>query len=125
MSGVAGKSVLVVEDDNSYRRLVARILSQAGLTVTTAEAFADAIPVIESAKPVDLLITDVGMPVGTPHGLAIGKMAALKRRGLRVLYMTGSYRPDQLDPDTPVLLKPFTASALIAAVESALARPLG
>lgn len=58
---------------------------------------------------------------GTPHGLSIGKMAGMRRRSLRVIYMSRS-NPEQfaLFKDETLLRKPFTAKNLIATIESVL-----
>ena len=115
--------ILVVEDDDGYRRLVSRMLTKVGYRVTAAEDFATAIKVIDSPEPIDLLLTDIGMPAGTPHGLSIGKVAEFRRQGLKVLYMTGAHdlaNFAQFGPDVTVLRKPFTAAELAAAVAQAL-----
>jgi len=113
--------ILVVEDDAQYRRLVTRMLEQAGYRVTAAENFTTAIPVIEGEGALDLLLVDVGMPAGTPHGLSIAKMAELRRSNLKVVYMSGS-NPEgyALFGDRPLLRKPFSARDLIATIEAAL-----
>ena len=113
------RHILVVEDDDAYRRLVARMLQRAGYAVTAVEDFAAAVKVIDGAQAIDLLLTDIGMPAGTPHGLSIGNVAQFRRQGLRVLYMTGEHDATQFAqfaPDAKVLQKPFTADQLVAAV---------
>lgn len=123
MSSATGKSILVVEDDEPYRRLVVRMLDQAGYSVIAAEDFTSAIAVIESPTPIDLLLADIAMPAGTPHGMAIGRMAELRRRSLKVLYMSGTYDLGELSrfsSDAKVLKKPFTVRQLTDAVAEAL-----
>lgn len=117
-------SILVIEDDDSYRRLVTTILEKSGFTVIPVRDFAAAIEVIESDRRVDLLLTDVGMPAGTPHGLSIAQMAKARRPSLKVLYMSGSYDSQQIGTmlDGALFLnKPFRPEGLIQAVETALA----
>jgi|SRR5579863_464067 len=113
--------VLVVEDDPQFRRMVIRMLESAGFRVTASEDFSSAIPVIESDQRIDVLLTDIGMPAGTPHGLSIGKMAGIRRRSLKVVYMSGS-NPEQfaLFKDETLLRKPFTAKELIATLDTVL-----
>jgi CheY-like chemotaxis protein len=119
MNGPIVGHILVVEDDEAYRRLVVRMLETAGYHVMTAGDFAAAMAIIEGPDPIDLLLTDVGMPPGTPHGVSIGSIAQLKRRGLRLIYMSGGFDPTDFAlyaENSVVLRKPFTALELIEAV---------
>jgi putative two-component system response regulator len=56
-----GRTVLVVEDEPSVRGVVERCLAQLGLTVTSAGTVAEARRLL-AAGPVDLLVTDLGLP---------------------------------------------------------------
>ena len=119
----AGKHILIVDDDAFYRDLVLLILEDAGFQVTAAEDFSAAIKVIEGDQRVHLLLADVQMPVGTPNGVAISRMARLRRHKLPIIYMTGFYDPARLravEPDIAVLSKPFTGQNLLRMVETAL-----
>ena len=94
-----------------------------GFRVTPAEDFAPAIEIIERDQTIDLLITDVGLGPGNPHGVTLGNMARLRRRHLKVILMSGSYdvqRAAQYGDPVAVLQKPFTAAHLIETVRSAL-----
>ncbi len=117
------RHILVVEDDEPYARLVKRMLESAGFHVTTATNFVAALHVVEDGTHVDLMLADINMPAGTPHGLSIGLMAQSKRGDLRVIYMTGSADPAQIArfaPSAKILRKPFTAPDLLAAVKAAI-----
>ena len=117
------KHIVVVEDDESYSRLVRHMLEAAGFRVTTARDFVTALPVIEGSQHVDVLVADINMPPGSPHGLAIGLMAESKRQGLKIIYMTGAADPAQIArfaPNALVLSKPFTSQQLLAIVTTAL-----
>lgn len=120
----AAKHVLVIDDDEGYRRLVKNMLEASDFQVTTAGDFASAMQVIESPAPLDLLLTDVQLPAKTPHGLAIGLMTKSKRPDLPTIYMTGSYDAEkfaELTQGARVLPKPFTAAQLVGAINEALA----
>jgi CheY-like chemotaxis protein len=117
--------ILVVEDDEAYRRLVERMLEGSGFKVTTAGDFAAAMTVIDGPDPIDLLLTDIGMPAGTPHGVSIGSIARLKRSNLKLIYMSGGYDPTDFAlyaENSTILRKPFTAAALIEAVRDSIAK---
>lgn len=117
-------SILVIEDDEAFRRVVVTILERGGFRVIPVRDFAAAIEVIESDQRIDLLLTDVGMPAGTPHGLSIAQMAKTRRPRLKVLYMSGSYDAGQIGAmidGSLFLSKPFRPERLIQSVETALA----
>src|SRR6185295_16561207 len=119
----AGKHILIVDDDVFYRNLVLWILEDAGFRVTAAEDFTVAIKVLESNERVHMLLADVQMPVGTPNGVTIARMARLRRHKLPIVYMTGFYDPEKLaaiEPNIAVLRKPFTGQDLLRSVEAAL-----
>jgi PAS domain S-box-containing protein len=63
-----GLRVLVVDDDEDGRRLVAAILEDCGCTVTTAASVAEAMQRLAEQVP-DLLLSDVGMPEEDGYGL--------------------------------------------------------
>jgi DNA-binding NtrC family response regulator len=118
------KHVLVVEDDETCRMVVTAILASAGYRVTEADDFFSAIEVVESDEPIDVLLADIVMPAGTPHGIALGKMAKYRRHMLKVLLMSGSVDPTEyhlLGPDDAFLRKPFAPQQLIDAVGAAVA----
>jgi len=58
----AGQSILVVEDDEQVRMLVTVVLEDLGYQVEVVGDADAAIPLLASARPIDLLITDVGLP---------------------------------------------------------------
>ena len=115
--------ILVVEDDDSCRDMVTGLLSSAGYKVIGAKDFFKAIEVVEGPAPIDLLLTDVVMPEGTPHGVALGRMAQLKRGHLKVMFMSGGVNPTEIDLLTDgdaFIRKPFSPKELIDAVEHAV-----
>jgi CheY-like chemotaxis protein len=113
----------VIEDDPAYCRLVKRMLEAAGYSVATAPDYIEGLAIVEGTEPPDLLLTDVNLPTGTPHGISIGMMAMRKRRELKVVYMTGEHDPKKLAhlTDTaPILRKPFTSGEMVEAIKKAL-----
>ncbi len=110
--------VLVAEDDDGARRYVTRVLRKAGFNPLVASNATEALELAASSGAPRLLLTDVMMP-----GLSGVELAErLKRRfpQMPVLFMTG-YADDvldhQLEKAGEVLLKPFTSSELLKAVE--------
>ncbi len=121
----AGETVLVVEDEAAVRRLVVRILTDAGYRVRAAESGAEALETW-AADPgaYDLVLTDVVMP--GMNGRELVDQLRAKAPTLRVLYMSG-YPEDAighhgvLDPGTWFLGKPFSGVALTRKVREVLA----
>ena len=101
-----------------------RVLEAAGYLVLTAPDGATAIEA-SLGVPLQLLLTDVVMP--DMSGRRVAAKLAAERPGIRVLYMSG-YPDDDivrhgvLEPDIDLLAKPFTAEALLSAMDKALAR---
>lgn len=113
------RTVLVVEDDASVRRLAESILKRGGYDVLLAAESSQAYATIEKhPEAIDLLLTDVVLPGDSGSDLVA---KALKvRPKMLVLYMSG-YSPEGLPDDGPFLPKPFTADVLLARVKALLA----
>ncbi|WP_448381734.1 ATP-binding protein [Desulfosoma sp.] len=111
-----GEHILVVEDDQSLRKMMVGLLSELGYKVTPAANAGEALLLVEEVglKP-DLIITDVVMP--TMSGKQLIDRLQRTRPDLKVLYMSG-YTDNAivhygiLDPGTPFIQKPFTRDAL-------------
>ena len=117
------ETILVVEDEQSVRQLVRRVLQRFGYTVLLASAPSEATDLISSTSPIHLLITDVVLP--QMSGRALADQLLPQQPGMRVLYMSG-YTDDAivhhgvLDQGTPFLQKPFTPDALARKVREVL-----
>jgi PAS domain S-box-containing protein len=121
------ETILVVDDDDSVRALVRRILGEHGYAVFDAASPAAALESVRAAsRHIDLLITDVVMPGQSGRELADELTAALP--GLKVLYMSG-YTHDAivhrgvLDPGIHFVSKPVTADVLLRTVRDLLDGP--
>jgi CheY-like chemotaxis protein len=108
--------ILVVEDENDIRTVIAEVLDEAGFTVLEARSADAAVPLLDR-EGVQLIITDIDMP-GRLDGVELAIEARRAHPEIPVLFITGKPR---LLPDTdaladPVLclLKPFTLSALLS-----------
>jgi PAS domain S-box-containing protein len=110
-----GERVLVVEDEPDVRMLVVDVLKELGYRVQVACDSHEALPVLQGNEPVDLLVTDVGLP--GLNGRQLAEVARQHRPGLKVLFMTGyareaEVRGDFLDPGMDLLTKPFSIDEL-------------
>jgi len=125
----AAATILVAEDEPAVRTLVTETLGQLGYTVLEATDGYEALGVIEPRKgEIDLLLTDVIMPLMNGHELAT-RLDSM-RPGTKVLYMSG-YTDEVLafhgiaQPEIDFIQKPFTASELAEKVEMMLSRNRG
>jgi len=115
---------MLVEDQAAVRRLTASLLTQAGYAVTEAADGTAALALLEKrGQPVDLLVTDVMMPLMTGPELA----GCVRRRwaSTRVLYISGysaegSMPESVADAGMKYLAKPFTRAELLSKVREAL-----
>ena len=123
MSAGAGEVVMVVEDEERVRAYSVEALKELGYAVIEATSPHDALRMIESGMPMDLLFTDVVMP--EMNGRQLAERAARIRPGLKVLYTTGytgnaALSNGLLDPGTIHLSKPFTIDQLALKVRQTL-----
>jgi DNA-binding NtrC family response regulator len=123
-AAVEAARVLLVEDDRQVRGVVARTLRRAGHLVHEAHDVDEALAwVAEPAGRVDVLVTDLVMPRLGGQQLA-ARIRALAP-GVKVLFVSGysaeAFDVGQLGPDAAFLQKPFTAPALLDALEQLVA----
>lgn len=118
-------TVLVVEDEVNVRKLVAVNLVSRGYAVLEAGNVQQALAVLRTATP-DLMMLDIKLPDFTGwEFLARLDAAPDQTRRFPVVVMTASVMDAQVDLDqfpavVDVLVKPFSAAKLVAAVERAL-----
>jgi two-component system cell cycle sensor histidine kinase/response regulator CckA len=120
--------VLLVEDDEAVRVLVARLLRHHGATVTEAESAREAVALVEDrvahGQPLpELLLTDVVMP--DEAGPELARELRRRQPNLEVVFMSG-YADENLDIEeirslgARFVQKPFTTKDLIETLIGAL-----
>jgi signal transduction histidine kinase/CheY-like chemotaxis protein len=120
---VTQEMILVVEDEESIRKLIATILQDQGYHVLSAADGIEALQRLQVLKgKCDLVITDVIMPRMKSAAFVEGVKAM--RPETRVLYMSG-YAGDTLQAngvgeDLPFLQKPFLPNTLLEKVHELL-----
>src|SRR5215472_1778433 len=115
------RRILVVDDDLVFGYAAARVLRAAGFEVFLAPDHRLALEDLESTRPIDLLITDIVMPERV-NGVALSRMARLRRPGLKTIYLTAYDIPGiEEEAAGPVLRKPIDPDQLVAEVRRALA----
>jgi CheY-like chemotaxis protein len=119
------ETVLLVEDTESLREMIQRVLAGFGYTVLTARDGAQALEISDShAGQIDLLLSDVVMPgIGGPE-LAV--RLKMRRPTMRVLLMSG-YDEHSLVSSTgsyaSFIAKPFRPEALCTRIRELLDAP--
>jgi two-component system response regulator MprA len=119
---VAGRSVLVVDDDASLRDAMSRALRARGYAVNEAVDGKQALRMLQ-ADPPDVIVTDVLMP--NRDGIELLTGAKTSHPAVRILVITGRRRIGELDllelavglGADETLAKPFSTDDLIAKVE--------
>ncbi len=115
-----GITVLVVDDQDDVRDVAVAFLEDAGYTVRNVSSGADALAVLESG-PVSIALVDHGM--AGMSGIEFVRQARHRKPGLPVIYLTGHAEPlesEGVDPNDPVLTKPYAADDLLEAVRRKL-----
>jgi len=120
----AHEIVLVVEDDGLVRSYVLTQIESLGYTTRSASNGPEALAVLDSGVPVDLLFTDVIMP-GLMNGRELATEAQKRRPGLPVLFTSG-YTENAIDQDGMLdkgilfLAKPYSRAELARMLRVAL-----
>jgi two-component system, cell cycle sensor histidine kinase and response regulator CckA len=123
-------TLLLVEDDETVRRFITRILSSLGYTVLEAKDGVTALLLGERCHEIDLLLTDVVMP--HMNGVVLSERLKRTHADLRTVFMSGytdlMLQPgNALVPEGRFLQKPFGQYELQQKVREALdsAREIG
>ena len=117
--------VLIADDEESMRRLVARAIGIDGHETMVAQDGAEALDILmREDGAFDLLLTDIQMPI--MDGIALALSAAREFPRVTILLMTGfaeqRERASNLDAIAhDVITKPFTVADIRTAVADALA----
>src|ERR1700683_779580 len=123
-SSVLPTAVLVVDDDTSASRLIARILGLAGYECTGAHGPSSALQYAAEQKYA-LVTCDVYMPGGS--GLGLVRELRARHPEIAVLMVSGMDDPEIAAMATDLgayryVLKPFVANEILIAADNALRR---
>lgn len=119
------RTILVVDDEDLVRGLVARTLEQAGYRVLQASHGGAALGLLEhDPNSVDLVLCDLVMPV--LGGKEVAEWMREHCPAVPLLFVSGFPRAyleahHLFDPGVPMLRKPFLPSRLLEAVEEQVA----
>ncbi|MEH2538476.1 MULTISPECIES: PAS domain S-box protein [unclassified Bradyrhizobium] len=118
------ETILVVEDDKLVRDYVLAQLHSLGYVTLDAANATEALALVHTGRPFDLLFTDVIMP--GMNGRQLADEIAKARPGLRVLFTSGYtenaiIHHGRLDEGVLLLAKPYRKSDMAMMIRKALA----
>ena len=117
-------TVLLVDDEESVRRMLTKVLERSGYLVLAAEDGAQALAMSDAhAGDIDLLVTDMMMP--RMNGRELSRAFHERRPDARVLFMSGYADNDiidrgWLDARMTFIQKPFELSELLEKIRLTL-----
>lgn len=119
--GATGSGLVLVVDDNSeLRRTLCRELSRFGYDVIEAQDGDEALELVASVSELRAVVTDIVMP--GMSGFRLAREAGRLRPQLKIVLMTGFDGAEESEREgtaLPILRKPFDATKLARAIESA------
>jgi len=114
--------ILLVDDEENYRELIAKVLTKAGYTVLQAADGMGALSLLERSN-VDLVISDILMPV--LNGYALVARLREKWPDMPVILTTGFLSPDaaksMMKGSVDFIPKPINAETLLDMVRGRVA----
>ncbi|CAB3856337.1 Chemotaxis protein CheY [Achromobacter aegrifaciens] len=113
--------VLVVDDNETARWILAEILASEGYTVCEAGSADEALQRLGERSDVRAVITDIEMP-GSMNGLEMAALIRSQTPEIAVLLTSGRQYPaaEALPPATKFILKPWAPDTLLRELETVL-----
>jgi CheY-like chemotaxis protein len=120
-----GELILVVEDDDPVREIALKRLESLGYALAEARSGLEAIRLLESGEPIDMVFSDVVMP-GKMTGYDLAEWVAAMKPNIKVVLTTGYNEGDaktntsSVGLNIPVLDKPYSREELAQTMRNAL-----
>ncbi len=83
------RTILLVDDDLALGGVIKDYLSEEDFEVIHVHDSMAALGVLDTGRKIDLLLTDIVMPEGMPHGVSLALMARRYVQDVEILFMTG------------------------------------
>ena len=114
MSKADKKLVLLVDDDDLVRLVTAEELRDYGFEVAEAGSGPEALTVLRTLPPIDVLFTDIRMP-GALDGWDLAEQVRRLQPSVAVVYSSGySATPARMVPGAHFLSKPYQPAQLVS-----------
>ena len=119
----ATRPVILIVDDNEFiRHVVAVALKAGGYDVIEAGDGRKALAVVESGRNIDVVVTDVCMP--NTNGFSLADDLRKRELSLPVIFVSAfEVDPTHVGPYATVLQKPFLPHQLLQKVAEVCGRP--
>ena len=114
--GTREPTLLIVDDDQEVRIIIAEFLEDSGYRVLQAEGGARALALLESYPETRMVVTDIRMP--DMSGLELADHVTQRWDGLKIILISGY--SDVQPVSHRFLRKPFRMHELAAAIEAEL-----
>jgi CheY-like chemotaxis protein len=116
---LARAKILVVDDEPEVLRFVAGVLERAEYEVAPAPGAKQALEILATGGPFDLVVSDVVMP--EMCGPELAREIQMRWPSSSIMFISGCVPVGQLPRGFPYLGKPFSPRDLLGAVDRALA----
>lgn len=120
-ASISGARVLLVEDNAALREATAALLASFGCAVVECGGAREALGLIGTAPPFDVVLSDVLMP-GDMDGIAMANHLRQILPQLPVVLITGHPGENQPPRGLHMVRKPCAPETLVHAIEQAMAR---
>lgn len=120
-NGVSEKRILVADDDDAIRTLLATVLRRRGYHVDTARNGQEALAQITACRYVVVLL-DLMMPLVSGHEVLTWLAPMPRAQRPLVIVLTAGLEPRSLDPDivSGTLRKPFDIELLVDTISACI-----
>jgi len=121
---LAGRVVLLVDDNADVLEATSALLEQAGLIVKTASGVPAAMALLEGGLHPDVVVSDIVM-TGERDGVALALHCRARHPAVRVILATGysSAAAEAASQGFEVLAKPYDATVLLRLIDAAAGKP--
>lgn len=113
--------LLLVEDEPAVRNLFTMALRREGYYVAEAQHGEEALAVAAQLSHIDLVVTDIVMPV--MKGPEMARRLREQHPELKFVFVSGYLVSDDLGPNSHMLAKPFMRHDLVNKVIEIVGRP--
>lgn len=108
--------IVLVHDEPEFVCATLTVIRRAGYDIIAFMDSMSGINALEHPKHIELLITRVRFPAGTPNGAALARMARLKRPGIKVLFASFAEVRQHVDGLGQLLPRPFSTDELLETI---------
>jgi CheY-like chemotaxis protein len=114
--------ILIVEDDDAFAYAASRHLEKEGYRTVVVHGSMAAFDALDAAD-IDLMVTDIRLIEGEPHGLSLARTIGNRRNRIPSILITAYPEILEGEPDLPgpVLHKPIELITLSATIKACLA----